>query len=183
MSALTGANLMGGRAPSFSVGKSRGGVRPYSMQQFTPEQLQLFQQMFSHAAPDSFLSRLASGDQSQFEQMEAPALRQFQELQGNLASRFSGMGSGARRSSGFQNTMNQYTSDFAKDLQANRLGLQRQAIQDLMGLSNELLGQRPFETGFIKKQPSFWQQLLMGAMNQGGQFASAAGNAAIMGAL
>ena len=52
--------------------------------------------------------------------MEAPALKQFSGLQGNLASRFSGMGSGARRSSGFQNTSNQAASDFAQQLQANK---------------------------------------------------------------
>ena len=42
---------------------------------------------------------------------------------------------GARRGSGFQNSQNQITSDFAQDLQANRQNLQRQAIQDLRGLA------------------------------------------------
>jgi hypothetical protein len=92
------------------------------------------------------------------------------------------MGSGARHSSGFQNTANQATSDFAQQLQSQRLGLQRQAMQDLMGMSESLLGQRPYERFLTKKQPSFWQQLALGAMQQGGQAAGNFGNAALMGA-
>jgi hypothetical protein len=122
-----------GRAPSLNVGKAQGGYKPAQMQQFTPDQMQLFQQMFGQVSPDSYLSKLAGGDESMFNQIEAPAMRQFQGLQGNIASRFSGMGSGgARRSSGFQNTMNQASSDFASDLQSQRMGLQRNAIKDLM---------------------------------------------------
>lgn len=168
----------GSFTPSFNVGKAKGGYRPSQLQQFSPEQLNLFQSMFGHLGPDSFLSRLASGDQSQFEQLEAPALRQFQGLQGQLASRFSGLGSGARRSSGFQNTMNQATSDFAQQLQAQRLGLQRQAIGDLMGLSNQLLAQRPYENFLTQKQPSFLKSLLSGGLNAfaGGLGGSLGGN-------
>ena len=77
------------------------GAKSLTMQNFSPEQMQMFQQMFGRLGPDSFMGKLASGDQSQFEQMEAPAMRQFAGLQGNIASRFSGQGTGARRSSGF----------------------------------------------------------------------------------
>jgi len=161
--------------PSFNVGKAKGGYRPAQLQQFTPEQMKLFQSMFSQIGPESFLSKLAGGDQSMFEQMEAPAMRQFQGMQGQMASRFSGMGSGARRSSGFQNTMNQASSDFAQQLQANRMGLQRQAIQDLMGMSSNLLQQRPYEQMLLKKQPSFLKSLLSGGVNALGQAAGAFG--------
>lgn len=180
---LRGAGSSGGYTPSFSVGKSKGGYRPTQMQQFSPEQLQLFQQMFGHVGPDSFLSKLAGGDESMFQQMEAPAMRQFQGLQGNIASRFSGMGSGARRSSGFQNTMNQASSDFAQDLQSNRMNLQRQAIQDLMGMSNSLLNQRPYENMLMKKDPSFWRQTLMSILNAAGQAGSNAAGMAASGAV
>jgi len=135
------------------------GYRQGQLQQFSPEQMELFQRLFGQVGPESQLSRLAGGDQSQFEQLEAPALKQFGELQGNLASRFSGFGAGARRSSGFQNTMNQAASDFAQQLQAQRLGLQRQALQDLMGMSSQLLAQRPYEQFLVKKPPSFLQSL------------------------
>ena len=128
------------------------GYRAGQLQQFTPEQMNLFQQAFGHVGPDSYLSRLASGDQSQFAEMEAPALRQFNELQGNIASRFSGMGIGARRSSGFQNTQNAAASNFAQDLASRRMELQNQAIRDLMGLSGQLLQQRPYDRFLVEKQ-------------------------------
>lgn len=139
--------------------KIPSGYKAGALQQFTPEQLELFQQLFSHVGPESFLSRLAGGDQSQFAEMEAPALRQFSELQGGLASRFSGMGGGgnqlglgARKSSGFQNTMTSAASNFAQELQAQRQGLQRQALMDLMGISTNLLGQRPYDRFLVEKQ-------------------------------
>lgn len=140
----TGFNSMKEKIPS--------GYKKGTLQQFTPEQMQLFQQLFSHVGPDSFLSKLIGGDQGTFAEMEAPALRQFSELQGNLASRFSGMGTGARRSSGFQNTMTSAASDFASQLQSQRQNLQRQALMDLMGISSSLLGQRPYEQFLVEKQ-------------------------------
>jgi hypothetical protein len=158
--------------PSFNVGKSKGGVRPTQLQQFTPEQMNLFQSLFSHLGPDSFLSKLAGGDEETFNQIEAPALQQFSGIQGNIASRFSGMGSGARKSSGFQNTQNQAASDFAQQLQSQRTGLQSQAIKDLLGMSNELLGQRPYDTGLQQKPASFWEQVFGGLFKGGTQVAS-----------
>lgn len=144
-----------------------------TLQQFTPEQMQLFQQMFGQVGPESFLGKLAGGDESTFAQMEAPAMRQFAGLQGNLASRFSGMGTGGRKSSGFQNTANQASSEFAQGLQSQRQGLQRQALTDMMGISQNLLGQRPFENISTEKQqkPSFLQSIMGGAgdiLGQGG---------------
>jgi hypothetical protein len=138
------------------------GYEKGQLQQFSPEQMQLFQQMFSHVNPQSFLSKLAGGDQSMFEQMEAPAMRQFQGLQGDIASRFSGAGMGARHGSGFQNGMNQATSDFSQNLQSQRMNLQMQALMELMGMSNTLLGQRPTEKFLTKKPPTFWEQIAGG---------------------
>ncbi len=150
MSAAMGNSL---RGPTGS-GKNKipSGYRSGQMAQYTPEQMQLFQQMFGNVGPDSFLSKLAGGDEDTFNQMEAPALKQFSSMQGNIASRFSGMGSGARRSSGFQNTVNQAGSDFAQQLQSNRQGLQQQAIKDLMGMSESLLGQRPYQQFILPKR-------------------------------
>ena len=122
-------------SPLASPSGKMGNIKPkgYSfgqIQQFDPQQQQLYSQLFSHLGPESYLSRLAGGDQSQFAEMEEPALRQFNELQGGLASRFSGMGMGARKSSGFQNTSTAAASNFAQDLQSRRQELQRQAISD-----------------------------------------------------
>jgi hypothetical protein len=129
-------------------------------QKFTPEMMELWKSLFGQLGPDSYLGRLAGGDQSQFEELEAPALRQFGALQGGLASRFSGMGLGGQKSSGFKNTMNQASSDFAQALQGQRMGLRNQAIRDLMGMSNQLLGQNPYEQGLYKKEKPWWQEFL-----------------------
>lgn len=129
------------------------------LQQFTPEQMQLFQQLFGQVGPDSELSKLAGGDENIFGQIEAPALRQFSELQGGLASRFSGMGSlGARKSSGFKNTANAAASNFAQQLQSQRQSLMSNARQELMNMSSNLLSQRPYENFLVQKNqnPSGW---------------------------
>lgn len=151
MSSLYGATGMAG--PSGRTGnKIPSGYKQGQIQQFDPQQQQLYQQGFQHLGPNSYLSKLAGGDQATFNQIEAPALRQFSELQGGLASRFSGMGMGARKSSGFQNTANAAASNFAQELQSNRQALQRQALQDLMGFSDQMLKQRPYEQFLVEKQ-------------------------------
>lgn len=147
------------------IGKT--GWQSQIFNQFTPEQLGLFKQMFSSVDPGSFTSKLASGDQSAFNQLEAPQWRDFKALQGNLASRFSGAGGygslGARKSSGFQNTMTSAGSQFAQDLAANRQQLQRQATSDLFAMSQALLGLSPYRQDFFqpqdKKTPT-WMKLL-----------------------
>ena len=163
MSMATGAN-MGSRMTGGSSGMQKDkipkGYQKGQLGQFTPEQMQLFKSMFGQLGPDSFLSQLAGGDEGMFDQLEAPALRQFGELQGGIASRFSGMGTGARKSSGFQNTMNSAAGDFAQQLQSQRMSLQRNALQDLMGMSNQLLQQRPYEQFLTPKKTPFWQSLL-----------------------
>jgi hypothetical protein len=132
--------------------KIPSGYKKGSMQQFTPEQMQLFQQQFGHVGPNSYLSRLAGGDQSLFGEIEAPALKQFNQLQGQIGSKFSGMGTGGQKSSGFQNTMNAAAQDFAGQLQSQRQLLQQGALKDLMNFSNQILGQSPYENYLIKKQ-------------------------------
>lgn len=152
------------------------GYKKGSIQQFTPEQMELFQSLFGHAGPNSFLSKLAGGDEAAFGQIEAPAMRQFQGLQGQLASRFSGMGMGGRRSSGFQNTATNAASEFAQNLQSQRTGLQRQALLDLFGISESLLGQRPRENFLTEKKPGFLQSILGSLGKGGGNIAGQAGS-------
>lgn len=150
--------------------KSPSGYNLTQMNNFSPEQMELFKSLFSHLSPESQTAKLASGDQSVFSQIEAPAMRQFQQLLGQNASRFSGLGMGARRGSGFANLQNQSTSDFAQDLSSRRQMLQRQALMDLMGLSNQLLSQRPYENVLTPKKSSFLDQLgigLAGGLGQG----------------
>ena len=143
------------------------------LKNYTPEQQQLFSNSFANVGQGSYLSRLAGGDQSLFGEMEAPAHRQFNELQGNIASRFSGLGMGSRRGSGFQNSMSQASSNFAQDLQSRRQELQRNALQDLTSMSHQLLNQRPYS--YMQKGPSLLEQILGGIIGAGseagGQFA------------
>ncbi len=165
--------------------KRPSGYSQYSINQYTPEQQGLHGQQFEHVGPESYTSRLASGDQSMFAEMEAPALRQFGELQGNIASRFSGMGMGSRNSSGFQNTMGAAASDFAQSLQAKRQELRRQAIMDLMGMSNQILGQRPQEKGLVQKgekKSSGWGSIIGTGVGTVGGFLAGGPAGAITGA-
>jgi hypothetical protein len=138
------------------------GYKKGQLQNFTPEMMQLFQHLIGQLGPESFLSKIAAGDEGAFAQMEAPALKQFTGEIGNLASRFSGMGMGARHSSGFQNEATTAASDFAQRLQSNRMGLQSQALRDLQSMGNQLLSQRPYEKSLVKKD-DFLSQLLSGS--------------------
>ncbi len=141
--------------PNGKVGnKIPKGYSTSQVAQYTPEQMQLFQQGLGNVGPQSYLSRLAGGDQELFNQIEAPAMQQYAGLQGNLASRFSGAGGGfgARKSSGFQNEAGNQASNFALNLQAQRQQLQHQATMDLHNMSQQLLGNRPYETSLVKKQ-------------------------------
>ena len=52
-----------------------------------------------------------------------------------------------------------------------RQGLQRQALQDLMGLSGSILGQRPYEQFLTPKKKPFWQELLTAGAGGLGQAA------------
>lgn len=168
------SSLSGYRGPSGGMaGQNASGMK--QVKSFDPHINQLYQQMFSQLGPESYTSRLAGGDQSMFEEMEAPAMRQFQQLQGQNASRFSGMGMGSRHGSGFQNFQNQASSDFAQDLASKRQGLQQQAIKDLMSMSNDLLGNAQSEP----EEQSFWQKLLGGVdwSALGGAAGSAIGSA------
>ncbi len=142
------------------MASSLSGFKPQTGKNYLPAQMELYQQMFGNVSPESFTAKLAAGDPGMFEQMERPAMRQFSELQGQNASRFSGMGMGARGGSGFSNYQNQSTSDFAQDLQSKRLALQQQAIKELMGMSGDLLD---YEFQGKPKKKKWWESLISGA--------------------
>jgi hypothetical protein len=151
--AYGGANQAeGGFGSNYMQEKTPSGYSKYTHSNFTPAQQNLFNQGFSHVGPDSYMAKLAKGDEATFNQMEAPALQQFNQVQGNLASRFSGQGMGARGSSGFQNASNAAAQDFASQLQSNRQSLQRQAIMDMMGMTSTLLSANPYTQGYAQKQ-------------------------------
>jgi len=145
----TGSNV-GQTATGFQE-KRPHGYQYGAMQQFTPEQMELFQSLFQHLSPDSYLSRLAGGDQDLFNEMEAPALRNFNNTIAGIGNRYSSMGLGAQKSSGFQNEQSTAASNFQQDLASRRQALQQNAIKELMGLSGDLLGQRPVNRFLVQK--------------------------------
>lgn len=175
-------SLPAGYGPTGS-GKQKGltGYQQASMSRLSPEQQQLFQALLGGSMGGlenglQSLSGLAGGDEEAFRKLEAPALRQFGQLQGNIASRFSGMGSGARRSSGFQNALGGAATDFAERLQSQRMGLQQNAIAQLLGLSESLLGRDTQENFLVPKQKPAWQELLMSLVPGLGQGLGTAGS-------
>lgn len=190
----TGDNLgstMAGRSSlgPYSGQKLAGGFKQGQLTNFTPEQMQLFQSLFSQVGPESYTAKLARGDQGLFEEMEAPAHRQFEGALGSIANRFSNPGQGAlsaRRSGGFNRYTSQAASDFAQDLQSRRQALQRQAIADLLGMSRDLLHEQPYGNyaygGPQPQKKSFLEQILgpLGA-GVGTFFGGPAGGAALGG--
>lgn len=152
------------------------GYNQIQFPRLSSEQQQLFSQVMGGASPGitaglGNLSQLAAGGSPEYwKQLEAPAMRQFGELQGDIASRFSGAGTGARRSSGFQNTMGGASADLAERLQSQRLGLQQNAISQLMGLYGNLMGTEMYDTYLTpeKKKLSKWRQLLGAGLPIGG---------------
>lgn len=164
----TGRSLMGGNTGGDIIPK---GYQQGQIQQFTPQQMKLFQRLFQMIGPNSFLAQLGEGNEELFDEIEAPALRQFGQLQGATASRFSGNQPGeisGRRGSGFQNAIGGQQQEFAERLQGQRQGLQRQAQQDLFSMAQQLLGNRPQEKFLVEKQQKTnpWSQIA-------GSFASA----------
>jgi hypothetical protein len=129
-------------------------------QKFTPEAIEMLQGLYGHLGPDSWINKMASGDQSAFDEMEAPAMKQFGDLMGGMASKFSGMGMGARKSSGFSNSGTAAASDFAQNLASKRQEMRSNALKDLMGMSHNLMNEQPYETSLVEKQKKetpWWQ--------------------------
>lgn len=154
----------------------------------SPEQQQLFSQVMGIGqngiknTVDQLSQRASGGNEQYWQQQEAPAMRQFNELQGNLASRFSGMGSGARRSSGFQNTLNTGASELAEKLQSNRQNLQSDAMKQLLSLYSNLMGTETFDTSFVpgkSKGKSFLEELLPSLLQGFGSIGGTVGGASL----
>ena len=162
-------------APTGYMTPNQSGYNLVQTPRFSPEKSQQMAQLRGIIEPGYLkglanTAELAGGDQSQFEKLEAPALRQFGELQGGIASRFSGGqipgggggGAGAlsaRRSSGFQNTMGNAAVDLSERLQGQRLNFQQQALQQLQGLYSELT-QDPYEAMLAKKEKPWLQEFI-----------------------
>lgn len=167
------------------TGRSSGlkgtGYNQVSIPNLSPEQMNLFKQILGSSGSGiqnsiGQLSQLAAGGSEDYwKQLEAPALRQFDQLQGNIASRFSGEGMGARRGSGFHNATSGAATDLAERLQSQRLGLQQSAISQLMSLYGNLMGTQTQENFLIPKQKEWWEELLPALAQGGGQYGGTLG--------
>lgn len=153
--------------------------RTEQVPRLSPQQMELMNKLLSglggftgEGGGLDFLSKLASGDPEMFAEMEAPAMRQFGELQGDIASRFSGAGMGGQRSSGFQQAQSGAASELSEKLASNRMGMQQSAIQQLLGLSGQLLGTSPFENIYHEGSQGVLGSLLGGLGQFGGQAGS-----------
>lgn len=121
----------------------------------------------------------AGGTPEQWQQLEAPALRQYQQLVGGIGARYSGLGMGAQKSSAFQNELSGSAADLAERLQGQRMGLQQNALNQLLSLYQSLIGADTFENAFLPKKKPFWQELIgslaPGVGAAGSQFGGMAG--------
>ncbi len=149
--------------------KSKISMKPKGYSQFsqyTPEQHEISSQRQQLTSPDSYYARLAGGDEEAFNEMEAPAYRDFNQTIGHLASRFSNLGGkgslSSRKSSGFQNQMGQAASNFAQDLYSKRHSLRSEAIKGLHSMYGDLLNEQPY--GLVEKKKPFWQQATLAAI-------------------
>jgi hypothetical protein len=147
---------------SFSRQKA-GGYDIFSTGKYTPDINRQAQELYGRTVPGvqkgiDFQSGLAGGDQSAFDELEAPAMRQFLGTQGQLASRFSGKGTGARRSSGFGLETSGAAQTLAESMKSKRLDIRNQAIESLYGMSNQLLGRNEQDRFAMEQKPKGWQK-------------------------
>lgn len=119
-------------------------------------------------------------DQNFFNKFEAPAMRQFEELQGDIGNRFAGMGSGGSTgSTGFRNVMAREGQNLATNLAAQRGQMQQNAVpqmlsyaqqpfQNLMSLYGQAL--QPTQNQYMPATPGFGGNIgasMFGGMAQG----------------
>jgi len=163
MSAMFGSM---GTTPNVS-GFKKSGYRPVNVPT-DPRIQELWQLLMGGSSQGmkgglDYLSKLAQGgDEEMWNQLEAPAFRQFEQQTSQLANRFSGEGTGARRGSGFQNAMGGMSSDLAQNLRSQRMGMQNDAISQLLGLGQNLLNTPLSQTYLQPKKKSFFEELMGG---------------------
>jgi len=155
-----------------SFNLSGTGYRQISAPRLSPQQQQLFSQVMGASGPGILgginrLSQMAQGSPEFFEQLEAPALRQYGQALGGIGARYSQLAPGAmsaQRSSSFQNALTGSAADLAEQLQSQRLGLQQSAIQQLLRLYSSLLGRDLSNQFLVPKKQSGWGSLLGGSL-------------------
>lgn len=128
--------------------------------QYSPEQMKIHQARISGLGGLDqgldYYSRLAAGDESLFKEIEAPAYAGLEKGLSQTATRFSDFG--GQDSSGFQQAIAGQSSQLGMDLAGQRTSLRQNAINQLLGLSKDVLGEEP--TGLIKEEQPWMDELL-----------------------
>lgn len=171
MSSMTGSR---GYGPTGARQNKVAGYDVASLSNYGPDVVETARKLYGKTVPGmeagiDYNTRLASGDQSMFDELEAPALRQFGQQQSQIASRFSGGGGGdramsSRRGSGFYNAQNSAAMELSEKLSSQRQALRRQAINDLRGMSKELLEPQRQNQMLVKPKVPGWQKFVGGAL-------------------
>jgi hypothetical protein len=161
------------------------------MPRMSPEVMRMWQELSSSIGPGvkqslGDISTMAKGGTPEYwQQLEAPAKRDFGAIQGNIAARYGH--AGALKSSGFQNVMSGQARGLAESLQAQRLNLQQSARDQLLNLYTQLMGNDPYEMALVEKQkkPNYFNKIMQAGLPiaggiAGGIFGGPSG--AVMGA-
>lgn len=131
-----------------------------------PMQMQLMQQIFgglqgnnSNFTGLNYLNDLFSDEPGAFSSYEAPLLRQFNEqILPSIAERFGGMGSGAKYSTGLNNSLATAGQRLSEGLGAQRAGLRQNSFGNILGLLGSQM-QPSFENLYTQGQPGLLQNL------------------------
>lgn len=150
--------------PSFTPTGRGGTLREFLLG--TPESFftlpgrqQLYEQTVAGATQAlpggfDFLSRLLSGDESIFSELEAPAIRQFQEqIVPGLAERFTAFGEGGQGSSAYQQQLAAAGSRLAQDLAGQRAGYRMSALDRLLSQASQSMRATPYD--LVPRTPGF----------------------------
>jgi len=113
------------------------------------------------------LKNILGGDQETFDAFFAPARRQFeQKTLPSIAERFTGtLGEGSQRSSAFGQQLGEAGRALEEDIFSQKLGLQQNALGQLLQLLGPALSPRQFEYT-VPRRPGFLENIL-GAVAQG----------------
>lgn len=116
----------------------------------------------------SNLQNILGGDEGTFESFFAPARRSFeQQTLPSIAERFTGLfGEGAQKSSAFGQQLGQAGKEFEEDIFSQRLGMQQDALSQLLSLLGPALSPRQYQ--YVKPRKRGLLEILGGA---GAQFA------------
>ena len=111
------------------------------------------------------LQAILGGYPEKFERFFTPARRRFeQETLPTIAERFTGaLGEGAQRSSAFGQQLGRAAREFEEDVFSQRLGMQQEALNQLLSLLSPTLSPRRYR--YVRpRQPGLLEDLLSGSL-------------------